>query len=333
MSSIPLAPAVLFSSVTTALDNLGLSSERIVEQAGLPQWQFLEPRSKIPGPHLYRLLGHTARALGEEGFGLMVPDHVPLRSVGSFGKMIFRSLTVYDAINMLNRLYKRISSVARFSIVEDDEEVWWVRDRLFDADVGSRQMELYSFGHMINLVRLGAGSAWRPAKVCVELDSISRLDQLEAFGDAEIQRRRGVSSFAIPRSVLSRSMPSQTSAVLDKGDRFLADAPSTEFVDSLRQLLRSFVKLSHPRIETVAEIGGVSARTLQRRLRAEGLTFKTVVDQARFQVAADLMGEKDLTLVDIAQELSYADQAHFTHAFRRWAGVSPGQYRSQLRSD
>jgi hypothetical protein len=38
------------------------------------------------------------------------------------------------------------------------------------------------------------------------------------------------------------------------------------------------------------------------------------------------MGEKDLTLVEIAQELSYADQAHFTHAFRRWAGVSPGQY-------
>jgi AraC-like DNA-binding protein len=73
----------------------------------------------------------------------------------------------------------------------------------------------------------------------------------------------------------------------------------------------------------------VSARTLQRRLRAEGLTFKTVVDQARSQLAAHLMREKDLPLVDIAQELSYTDQAHFTHAFRRWAGVSPGQYRSQ----
>jgi AraC-like DNA-binding protein len=252
--------------------------------------------------------------------------------VGSFGKMISRSLTVYDAINTLNRLYERFGTTGRFSTVEGDEEVWWVRERLFDADVGSRQMELYSFGHMINLVRMGAGSAWRPAKIWVELDSISRLDQLEAFGDAEIQRHRRVSGFTIPRSVLSRSMPSQTSAVLDKDDRFFADAPSTEFVGSLRQVLRSLVRIGHPRIESVAEIGGVSARTLQRRLRAEGLTFKTVVDQARFQVAADLMGEKDLTLVEIAQELSYADQAHFTHAFRRWAGVSPGQYRSQLHS-
>jgi AraC-like DNA-binding protein len=252
--------------------------------------------------------------------------------VGSFGKAISQSLTVYDAINTLNRLYKRISSVARFSIVEDDEEIWWFRERLFDADVGSRQMELYSFGHMINLVRMGAGSAWRPVKMCVELDSISRLDQLEAFGDAEIQRRRGVSGFAIPRSVLSRRMPSQTPAASDRGDRFFADAPSTEFVGSLRQTLRSFVRIGHPRIETIAEVGGAGVRTLQRRLQAEGLTFKTVVDQARFQVAADLMGEKDLTLVEIAQELSYTDQAHFTHAFRRWAGVSPGRYRSQRHS-
>jgi AraC-like DNA-binding protein len=249
--------------------------------------------------------------------------------LGSFGKVISQSLTVYDAINTLNRIYERVSSVARFSIVHDGEEIWWCRKRRFDADVGTRQMELYSFGYMINLVRLGAGSAWRPAQVCVELDAMPRLDRLEAFGDAEIQHHRGVTGFAIPRSILSRSMPRQTPAALNEGDRFFADAPSTEFVDSLRQTLRSFVRLGHPRIETIAEIGGVGARTLQRRLRAEGLTFKTVVDQARFQVAADLLADKDVTLANIAQELSYTDQAHFTHAFRRWAGVSPGQYRSQ----
>jgi len=252
--------------------------------------------------------------------------------VGSFGNAIAQSLTVYDAIDTLNRLYKRSSSVAQFFSVEDDDGIWWFRKRLFDADVGLRQMELYSFGHMINLVRMGAGTAWRPAKVCVELDSISQLDGLEAFGDAGIERRRGVSGFAIPRSVLSRRMPGQASTASAKDYRFFADAPSSEFVESVRQTLRSFVRIGHPRIETIAEVGGLGVRALQRRLRAKGLTFKTVVDQARFQEARDLLVEKDVELVEIAHALSYSDQSHFPRAFRRWAGVSPTQYRSQLHS-
>ena len=80
----------------------------------------------------------------------------------------------------------------------------------------------------------------------------------------------------------------------------------------------------------IAEIASVQVRTLQRRLRAEGLSFKKLVDQARFLETMDLVGDQDVTFTEIAHHLGYTDQAHFTRAFRRWAGVTPSWYRSEL---
>jgi AraC-like DNA-binding protein len=297
-------------------------------------WQYAEPHVKIPGLHVYQLLGHLARSLGDERFGFLVPEHTPLTSTGGVGALVWQALTVFDAINTLNRLYVRMSNFTSFFVSEDAEGVWWCRKRLHAADLGLRQMELYSFGYMLQVVRMGAGPSWSPTRVCLEFDSISRLDRLEAFAEAEVLCRRGISGFAIPRSVLMRPIPAcplKTFASPDDG--LLAEAPSTEFVPSLRQILRSFVRVEPPRIETIAEAGGLGVRTLQRRLAAEGLTFKKVVGQARFQVAAELVSRTDVKLVDIAQDLGYGDQAHFTRAFRRWAGVSPSQYRSQQHSN
>ncbi|MDH4004928.1 MAG: AraC family transcriptional regulator [Gammaproteobacteria bacterium] len=330
MTALPMAPAAVFSSATTTLDKLGFSSERIVERAGLPQYQFLEPHHKIPGMHLYRLYADAARALGEEALGAMVPTALPITHVGRFGKAITESPTVHSAIDTMNRLYAMASNVHRYRTTVDGHGVWWLRYSALPSCAGARQMELASLSYMVQTVRASAGCDWRPARMCVERDSIPRLNQLEPFAGAEVLRERGVSGIAITWSILSQLNPLLALSDPIEGDRFFADAPSEELPSALRQVLRAMVHLGHPRIETIAEIAGVQVRTLQRRLRAEGLSFKTLVDQARFLETMDLVGDQDVTFTEISHHLGYTDQAHFTRAFRRWAGVTPSRYRSEL---
>jgi AraC-like DNA-binding protein len=333
MTDLPVAPAAVFSSATTTLDKLGFSSERIVERAGLPQYQFLEPHHKIPGIHLYRLYADAARGLGEEALGAMVPTALPITRVGKFGKAITESPTVHSAIDTMNRLYAMASNVHHYGTAEDGQGVWWLRKSALPSCMGARQMELASLSYMVQTVRASAGCDWRPARMCVERDSIPRLNQLEPFAGAEVLRDRGVSGIAIPSSVLSQLNPLLAPSDPIEGDRFFADAPSEELPSALRQVLRAMVHLGHPRIETIAEIAGVQVRTLQRRLRAEGLSFKKLVDQARFLETMELVGDEDVTFTEIAHQLGYTDQAHFTRAFRRWAGVTPSWYRSELLRD
>lgn len=328
MDKIHHVPAILFSAVTTALDNLGITSERVVGKAGLPMWQFHEPQARVPGAHFYRLFGHSARAAGDEKFGLLVPVYSPLSSMGSLGRRISRAVTVYDAIKSLAELVHRFSSNSKFWIVEGSENLWFFRERYLSADTGCRQVEIATLMWMTDVVRLGAGPGWRPPRICLEGNPIPGLDRREDFADIDIRCRQGLTAFAIPRSLLSLPINANGGAPGPaKDDGLLSEAPSNEFVGSLRQVLRSFLVFGHPRIEAIAEIAGLSARTLQRRLAAEGLSFKKVVDEARFQAAAGLMSDPDVKLVEIAHDLGYADQAHFTRAFRRIAGMSPREYR------
>jgi AraC-like DNA-binding protein len=307
---------------------LDVASERVVEKAGVPLWQFHEPQTKIPGVHFFHLLGYSARALGDEKFGLLVAEKVPLRSLGSLGQNLQRATSVYDAIKTLTRLVALAQNTSKFWIVEDNQELWWFRRTTTVADYGYRQVEISTLAWMIDAIRTCAGPDWRPARIRLESGSIPGLEGTENFSNAEIHYGQGVTGLAVPRSLLSQRIyvrGASTAPVEDDG--LLSEAPSGEFVASLRQVLRSFLIFEHPQIETIAEIAGLKVRTLQRRFAAEGLTFKTVVDQARFQAAADLMDNPDVKLIEIAHDLGYSDQAHFTRAFRRWAGVSPSEYR------
>ena len=83
-------------------------------------------------------------------------------------------------------------------------------------------------------------------------------------------------------------------------------------------------------VQEVARRQAVSTRTLQRLFRRHvGLTPKQVLQRARAQVAVERVAEGHGTpKADIAYELGYADQAHFTNAFRAATGRSPGRYRA-----
>ena len=100
-----------------------------------------------------------------------------------------------------------------------------------------------------------------------------------------------------------------------------------DLIGSLRQVIGTLLSEDRLRIERVAEIEGLHVRALQRRLERNGVTYKELVDQTRFEAATRSLKEPGATVTDIAFDLGYTDVAHFTRAFRRWTGVPPREYR------
>ncbi len=80
-------------------------------------------------------------------------------------------------------------------------------------------------------------------------------------------------------------------------------------------------------VHLVAETLGTSARTLQRRLQAGGLTFAGVVRRARYAAARQFLRDPGRKVGEVARALGYSDPAHFTRAFRSWAGSTPREFR------
>jgi AraC-like DNA-binding protein len=85
------------------------------------------------------------------------------------------------------------------------------------------------------------------------------------------------------------------------------------------------------KIKQVAQIMNISERTLQRYLAIENTSFSVLVDLTRKQQAQDLLQNSSVSIEAVALSLGYADTSHFTRAFKRWMGVTPKYYQTQLK--
>ncbi len=83
-------------------------------------------------------------------------------------------------------------------------------------------------------------------------------------------------------------------------------------------------------IGQVAEHLHMSARTLQRRLKAEGVSYQHILDEWLQQLAAKYMNKEQLTVEATAILLGYNDEANFRRAFKRWHGCPPQAYRVKM---
>lgn len=102
---------------------------------------------------------------------------------------------------------------------------------------------------------------------------------------------------------------------------------------SITEQVLDFLKMqlySLPPINAVAHSLGMSERTLRYRLAEENASFRALRDKLRYERACQLLQSKDLSIEQVAEQLHYNEASAFTHAFSRWSGMSPNQYRKGL---
>ena len=80
-------------------------------------------------------------------------------------------------------------------------------------------------------------------------------------------------------------------------------------------------------IDFVAQTLGLNAKTLQRKLAAEGTNFSEIVEQVRKNMACRLLKESQVPVERIAGLLEYSGSPPFTLAFKRWTGQTPLNFR------
>jgi AraC-like DNA-binding protein len=81
------------------------------------------------------------------------------------------------------------------------------------------------------------------------------------------------------------------------------------------------------RIESIGREFGMSARTLQRRLAGEGVSYQKLLDDERKAAAGRFVAESTLAIGEIAYLLGYSEAAAFHRAFKRWYGRTPERFR------
>ena len=83
-------------------------------------------------------------------------------------------------------------------------------------------------------------------------------------------------------------------------------------------------------IEDIAATLGISSRTLQRNLTAEGTRFNQELQNVQKILAFGYLKNPDMTTDDVAYLLGYSEVSSFSRAFKKWTGQTISEYREQV---
>jgi AraC-like DNA-binding protein len=104
--------------------------------------------------------------------------------------------------------------------------------------------------------------------------------------------------------------------------------PTSTFRVAVENAVASLLPHGKAHAPRIARRLGLSPRTLGRRLAAEGLTFSSVLDRLRADLAGRYLRDKDLSISEIAWLVGYQEVSAFTHAHKRWTGKTPREARA-----
>lgn len=180
---------------------------------------------------------------------------------------------------------------------------------------------------VISVVRSVAGPSWGPEELCFA--SVYRAPHAvqAAFPDTRILVGQTQASVLLGRGVLALSTQDATASTTDPSVSPDTATAIWDFVSLLRGMVQPYLADGRTDVAFVAEMAGVSTRTLQRRLKMSGTSYSKILQEARFELARVRLGDPGLKVIDVAMMAGYESPQHFSRAFRKFTGITPSQYR------
>ncbi len=105
-----------------------------------------------------------------------------------------------------------------------------------------------------------------------------------------------------------------------------AGLPLYSLPEQVLQLIEQLMPSGKLSRSNIASTLGMNERSLHRKLRAENVTYESLLESARRQEVARLLRAKSLPMSQVAGLLGYREQSSFNRAFKRWYGVTPRQF-------
>lgn len=331
---MPSATGGIARLVCDRVRGAGVPLHPLLSKAGLTAEQIADRSMRLKARSQIRLLALAADALHDDLLGFHLARDYDLREIGLLYYVLASAEIVDEALR----------KVVRYSGVANEGVALKLRSA-GEAAIGfdyvgvERQPDCHHIEFwLVTVVRLCRQLTNRrlvPSRVRVVHHRGRMPAELRSFLGCEIEYSSAVDEIVFPAAI--RRMPIVSAdlhlnALLIK---YCEEALARRGPG--RATLRSSVEnamaplLPHGKA-TAVEVArriGMSHRTLARRLSLEGLTFSGISEELKGNLAKRYLADGALPISQVAWLLGYREISAFTHAFKRWTGMTPSQLRAR----
>jgi AraC-like DNA-binding protein len=315
-----------------ALERLDYRMEPLLTNAGIRRADLDDPDARIPravwGPLLCRALAQRPM----KNAGMRLATVTPLGAFPLVDYLIATSENVGEGLTRLAR-YLRLAEAGSVPCLREDEDPIRV---LLEGCASPLSAE---FTVTLNVLHFRQETEGRfrasYASFCHEPDDVAEIERVLG---CPAHTGASWNGWALLRKTcelpLRRRDAALGSLLQRQADAAISRLPPMESVVlDVRRLLASRVGGGDTRIQAIARTLATSARSLQRRLAAAGISYQELLGLSRKDSAERYLTDSPLSIGEVAYLLGYSEPAAFTRAFRRWNKETPQAFRQRKRGD
>ncbi len=324
--------AGLASAVVEHAQSYGIDIKPICKALEINPDVFQSLTARISLDRLCRLLEACALLADDEAFALTSVPRYEAGSTGPFGYGLMAAPTGLDFVRFLDDhiQYATHTSYSRLTLDESGGHLAWTfapvivkRDQYVDMSVGL----------VMQRAKVFAGAEG----VEIELERPAPRNP-QPFRQLLARRLRfgaRMNSVHFPHGFLEAQNPTGDRRLFELMDlqcRSLRPAlpeKAADFMDQVRRYLLLHVSDEEFPLSAIAPHFGMSERTFQRRLAAQGTSLNELRDGIRKEVSFNLLTESELPISEICYRLGYSAPSAFTRSVTRWFGSTPTEVRER----
>jgi AraC-like DNA-binding protein len=305
----------------------------LFESVGIDPSAPVDPGTMISDGEFFGLLECIAD-LDDRGRSVPIHMGASMRcdDYGAFGLAFKSAPDLLSSYARVERYGKVVTSIANFRVERSGTSVFMEVFQGRDRRLGLKMTNELALAAAMSISREVSDDDFSPAAVHLMSDRPNDDGAYQEHFRCPILFGADRDALEVPTTVASRANRLSDDGMSKFFERHL-DAQLGQINDTSeleRRIVDQIGEALSEGVPTLAEIAGqlgMSTRTLQRRLSADGLAYQDLVLDARKTLSEQLLRRTDYALAEIAFLTGFSDQSTFTRAFKRWHGQTPASYR------
>jgi AraC-like DNA-binding protein len=333
LHSVPSTAGAVARLVCAKLRSAGRGFGPILSEAGLKVEQIDDPKIRLIASSQVKLLEIAADELHDDLLGYHLAREFEPRAVGLLHYVLASSSNLANALGRAER-YTRIVDEG-ISLKFNVEQTAVVALNYVDGErlLDRQHIEFWLFG-IVRVCRIFTDTRLAPLRVKARHVRDPAPAEFRSFLGCDMDFGADANEIIFPRNVATLPFVNADEHLNRLLTEYAEDAlahrtPQKDHIRSrVEKMIAPLLPHGNARVSEVARELGLSPRTLSRLLSAEGLRFSAILEQFRLDLAKAYLNDPAFSISEIAWLLGYREVSAFTHAFRRWTGMTPRRSRA-----
>lgn len=309
---------------------LGGDPQKLFLDLGLDDRLLLSPEERISIADYRRAMNLAAEQTRTLSFGLLLSQRQNFEDHGALGYLTKHSATLEAAINQWATYIgaNQVSTEAR--LYTAGSSAFWEVRLPFTPNVPDYNHAETGAGLVVKFIRQNLDPLWNPTAIYFSHKALSELRLYERIFRCPVYFGSEQGCIEFEASDLKRPLRFADPTLLTILREYTQNKvlpQSTRLRNIVRSSLLNRMDSGDMKLESVAGELGLTRSQIQSRLKAEGCSFRSILDEIRIERAKKLMSDTEMSLTEITSSLGYAQSAVFTRAFKRIEGRTPSAWR------